>query len=81
MKKIEAIIPNGNGIVVAFSTYLLMEKVIKFGSSMKKKIFYESKGSDINKVFNEYSNEVKVNGAFLFIVMKGRFSEGINFND
>lgn len=38
--KIEQTIPQGNGIVVAFSTYLLMEKVIKHCGGLKKKVFY-----------------------------------------
>lgn len=35
----------------------------------------------MNKVFGEYSEKAREEGAFLFIVMKGRFSEGINFSD
>ncbi len=74
LKIIEGTIPEGNGIVVAFSTYLLMEKVIKNCSILKKKVFYESKGSDVARTFSEYSEAAKKEGAFLFIVMKGRFS-------
>lgn len=51
-----------------------MEKVIKFCGILKKKVFYESKGADVNKIFGEYSQKAKEEGAFLFIVMKGRFS-------
>jgi Rad3-related DNA helicase len=58
-----------------------MEKVIKNCGILKKKVFYESKGSDVARTFNEYSEAAKKEGAFLFIVMKGRFSEGINFSD
>ncbi len=59
---------------MAFSTYLLMEKVIKSCGMLRKKVFYESKGSDVGKTFAEYSEAAKKEGAFLFIVMKGRFS-------
>ena len=48
---IEETVPEGNGIVVAFSTYLLMEKVIRNCGILKKKVFYESKGGDVAKTF------------------------------
>ncbi len=74
LKTIEETVLEGNGIVVAFSTYLLMEKVIRNCGILKKKVFYESKGGDVAKTFAEYSEVAKKEGAFLFIVMKGRFS-------
>ncbi len=58
-----------------------MEKIVKFCTKLTKKVFYETKGSDVAKTFADYSQAAKDKGAFLFIVMKGRFSEGINFSD
>ena len=79
MKNISKVVPNG--IVVAFSTYELMEKTMPYCLSFEKKVFYESKTVSTESIFNDYSKEAKENGAFLFIILKGRFSEGINFND
>ncbi len=49
---------------------------------LKKPVFYESKNENVEKIYSKYVESAKSEkGAFLFIVMKGKFSEGINFND
>ena len=69
------------GIVVAFSNYEIMEKALRHSTSLSKKVFFETKGGNVEAIFRQYSEEVAKSGAFLFIIMKGRFSEGINFAD
>jgi chromosome transmission fidelity protein 1 len=46
---------------------------------LKGKVYYETKGSNIENVLEQYKMSLASSTAFLFIVMKGRFSEGINF--
>lgn len=47
--KIEKII-NG-GIIVAFSTYDLLEKTLVYCSMLKSKVFFETKGGSIDLVY------------------------------
>jgi chromosome transmission fidelity protein 1 len=71
-----------NGVVVAFSTYELMQKCMDQCIGLKKSVFYEAKNENVDKIYSKYSEAARSSkGAFLFIVMKGKFSEGINFND
>lgn len=65
--------------MVAFSTYDLLERTLSYCSLLKGKVFYETKGSNIDYVYEQYRMALATGTAFLFIVMKGRFSEGINF--
>lgn len=58
-----------------------MEKLLPKCLNLKKKVFYESKNTGAEYVYDKFCAEAKNNGAFLFIIMKGRFAEGINFND
>lgn len=39
------------GIVVAFSTYDLLEKTMGFCSMLKSKVFYETKGGNMENVY------------------------------
>jgi Rad3-related DNA helicase len=52
---------------------------LRYGSILKKKVFYETKGANMDEVYSNYQRALEKESAFLFIVMKGRFSEGINF--
>lgn len=55
---------------------------MKYCLGLNKPVFYESKNENIDQIYLKYSEAAKSQkGAFLFIVMKGKFSEGINFND
>jgi len=36
-----------------------MEKIIKHCGILKKKVFYESKGSDVAKTFGQYAETAK----------------------
>jgi len=58
-----------------------MEKTIKHSFSLTKKVYFESKSANIDEVYLKYSESANQEGAFLFIIIRGRFSEGINFTD
>jgi Rad3-related DNA helicase len=62
------------GIIIAFSNYDLLERTLKWASVLNKKVYFETKGGNIDDVLKQYSAEVENNTAFLFIIMKGRFS-------
>ena len=78
-----------HGIVVFFPSYGYLEHVIKFWQleeifeklSMNKRIFYETPGG--SDILPQYSSTIldKKKGAFLFSVVGGKLSEGINFQD
>lgn len=57
LSKLEKIVPNG--IVVAFSTYELMQKAMKFCLSLSKPVFFESKTENIDQVYAKYSKHAK----------------------
>ena len=74
------------GIVVFFPSYSYMQSVIKHlritnalsRITALKSVFFDDKGDSI---FPLYSNRAKTTGAVLFTVVRGKLSEGINFND
>jgi Rad3-related DNA helicase len=52
---------------------------MRYCTDLKNKVYFETKGGNIEEVYLQFQEEVKKGTGFLFIVMKGRFSEGINF--
>lgn len=74
------------GIVVFFTSYSYMGYVVKqlspLASVLSKPIFIESKSSSNTEgIFQSYSHAATLHGAWLFCVMGGKMSEGINFSD
>lgn len=47
----------------------------------KYKVYWESKGSNTDKLIEQYSHDAKTSGAVLFMVMRGKFAEGFDFYD
>jgi chromosome transmission fidelity protein 1 len=74
------------GIVVFFPSYAYMQSVIKHFRMTNalarittyKSVFFDDKGDSILPL---YSSKAKTTGAVLFTVVRGKLSEGINFND
>lgn len=78
------------GVVCFFSSYDYMEMVYKFLEDtgtiskiqLKKRIIKEPKNNyDTEKMLSDYSKAAKNYGAFLFSVVGGKLSEGLNFAD
>lgn len=54
LRKIEELVDGG--IVVAFSNYDLLEKTLKFASTLSKKVYFETKGGNIDEIYKQYSS-------------------------
>ena len=82
----EAVRPIPNGILVFFKSYSylmqfkshIVENYIDFG----KKVFFEERVmADFQETINTFKQEARTNGAILFGCMRGKASEGCNFED
>ena len=46
---------------MAFSSYELLEKTLKYSVSiLQKKVFFETKGADIDTVYDQYQKELQI---------------------
>lgn len=42
------------GIIVAFSTYELLERTLRYSTALKNKVFFETKGGNIDDVYCQF---------------------------
>ena len=78
---VASIVPEG--VVVAFSSYELMERMLQLFTPdlFGKKLFWESKDSLTEDLIKDYEKATLTTGAILFMIMRGKLAEGIDFHD
>lgn len=73
-----------NGVVVVFSSYEVYDMVMAAlpSEGLCKPLFCESRETKADNLLASYAKmSCSESGAFLFTVMRGKFSEGIDFRD